>query len=108
MERCAQHRPGSCLRSLRIGDDADMRGHDAPPFRKADPGLHLPAHLADQRVAIKQRGGHSGMAAVAGDQRSCGPPPKTYRRARGPKGHDLLVTIKIFTDAITKRSSVGM
>src|SRR5262245_56198973 len=51
-------------------DDADVRGNDAPALREPHPGLYLPADLARQRLAMKQRGGHGRVAAVGGDHRA--------------------------------------
>src|SRR5262249_55546560 len=110
-DRCAGRSPwredhqGSC-RPLGLVDDADMRGNDAPPFCKAYPGLHLPAHLARQGVAIEQRRGHGHVAAVRGDDGARGPAHQPDRRARGAEGSDLMMTVKVLDNAVTQRARV--
>ena len=56
------------VHSLRLVDKAHMRGDDAPAFRKANPGLHLPADFPGQAGAMKQRRGDGVVAAVSTDE----------------------------------------
>ena len=78
-----------------------------PAFRKAYPGLHLPADLAGKLLAIEQRRGHRGIAAIGGDHRLRGLAPQPDRRTRGTKRHDLVIAIEIFADAVAQRALVG-
>src|SRR5277367_5990794 len=75
--------------TLRLVDDADMRGDDAPPFRKARPGLHLPANLARRIGATEQGRRYRQIAPVGGDLHAVQSARQPDRRARGAKGADL-------------------
>src|SRR5262249_38807327 len=61
------HRPETGGSGPRLVDDADMGSDDSPTLGEAYPGLHLPPHLAGQRVAIEQGRGNRGVAAVGRD-----------------------------------------
>ena len=87
-------------------DDADMRRDDPPALGKAHPGLHLPSHLARQRVAMEQRRGHGHVAAIGRDDRPRGRAPQPDRRARGAEGRDLAVAVKVLADAVAHRARI--
>src|SRR5216684_3811136 len=110
-ERRSEDRRDSCLLIHIFGrsgfvDDADMGGDDLPALGESHPCLHLPSHSARSGVAIKQRRGYRGVAAIACDHRLRGLAHQPRRRARRPKRGDGVIAIEILADPVAQRAGI--
>ena len=83
-----------------------MGRDDLPTLGTAHPGLHLPADLAGQAVAIEQGRRDRGVAAIGRDRGPRGLAHQPGRRARGAERRDLVVAVEIFADAIAQRARI--
>src|SRR5687767_4457590 len=80
-----------------------MRRDDVPAVREADPCLLLAAYLAGHGLAPEQRRGDREVAAVGRDHGLRDRTHETDRRARGAKAGNLLVAVKVLSNAVADR-----
>src|SRR5712675_868320 len=111
VERRSEDRRDSCLLIHIFGrsgfvDDADMGGDDLPALGESHPCLHLPSHPTRSGVAIQQRRGYRGVAAIACDHRPRGLAHQPRRRTRRPKRGDGVIAVEIFADPVAQRAGI--
>src|SRR5216684_4275125 len=110
-ERRSEDRRDSCLliqvfRRSGFVNDADVGGDDLPALGESHPCLHLPSHPTRSGVAIKQRRGYRGVAAIACDHRLRGLAHQPRRRTRRPKRGDRVIAVEIFADPVAQRAGI--